>query len=75
MFVMVAMAVMVALAVVVVVVVVVVALAVVVIVVLVWFLTSSFHYVLNVVCFFLGKSSASKCYTPTFRNILLVPSS
>jgi hypothetical protein len=39
------------------------------------FLISNFRYVLNVVCFLLGNSSASEFYIPTFRNTLSVPSS
>jgi len=37
------------------------------------FFISSFHLVLNVVCFLLGDSLASEFYTPTFRNTLCVP--
>jgi hypothetical protein len=34
------------------------------------FLISNFRRVLNVVCFLLGISPASKVYMPTFRNTL-----
>ena len=39
------------------------------------FLISNFRRVLNVVCFILGNSLASKLYMPKFRNTLSVPSS
>jgi len=35
------------------------------------YLISNFRPVLNVVCFLLGNSPASKFYMPTFRNIVL----
>ena len=39
------------------------------------FLISSFRRVLNIVCFLLGNSPASKFYTLTFRSTLSIPSS
>jgi len=38
-------------------------------------LISNFRRVLNIVCFLLGNSPASKFYMTTFRNTLSVPSS